>query len=71
MFRIHFDPSVSMFVVQLSFYGLWWRTCRDKEGIRQFPTWADACKWVSDIGLADAYKFHEPAKSVARLAHAR
>lgn len=71
MFRIVFDPEVSMFVVQLSFYGLYWRTCKEQGKPRRFNTYAEACKWVSDIGLCEAYSPLNTAKDIARLVHVR
>ena len=78
MYRIHFDPAVSKFVVQMLIWGLFWETCRQRpEGgepvalPRQFDTYADACKWVSDIGLADAYEVQQPKRTLYSTAHAR
>jgi hypothetical protein len=81
MYRIHFDPTVSKFVVQMLIWGLFWETCMkvhdDQDGPhtvklpRQFHTYADACKWVSDIGLADAYEVQQPKRTLYSTAHAR
>ena len=61
MYRIHFDPNVSKFVVQFLVWGTFWKTCmvhrEDMDGphstklIKLFDTYADAAKWVSDKAL--------------------
>lgn len=68
MFRIHFDHKAGVFVVQVLWCGLIWRTvCETISGCdgavcpqRQFPTYADARLWVEAIGLADLYDEQHP-----------
>ena len=74
MYRIHFDPNVSKFVVQFLIWGCFWKTCmvhrEDLDGphsarlTKMFDTYADAAKWVSDKGIPEAYEVQQPKKSV-------
>ena len=72
MYRIHFDPNVSKFVVQFLVWGMFWKTCmRMKQDTGEggnleyrFETYADAAKWVSDKGIPEAYEVQQPKKSV-------
>lgn len=70
MFRIHFDPSISMFVVQMLYFGCIWRTCylrcEDRDGphsakVRQtFNTYEQARAWTQAKGLDKAYHEQQP-----------
>lgn len=69
MYRIHFDPSVSRFVVQFLIWGIFWTTCRFAKGTDghlpfYFETYADAAKWVSDKGIPEAYEIQPSKKSL-------
>jgi len=81
MYRIHFDPNVSKFVVQFLIWGCFWKTCtvhkEDRDGphstrlAKMFDTYADAAKWVSDKGIPEGYELHEPKKSIYTAIHTR
>lgn len=62
MYRIHFDPMVSMFVVQFLVWGLFWKTCHDENGVVRFSTYPHAAKWVSDKGIPEIYEVQAPKK---------
>lgn len=63
MYRIHFDPRCSSFVVQMLFLSLFWRTCHvitmlddgTSSDPVQFGTYDEARAWVKSIGLDKAY----------------
>ena len=67
MFRVHFDPSNSMFVVQVLRLGLFWVTCRLYERVRSFETYDAACEWTESIGLSRAYKMQAPRTALYSL----
>ena len=81
MFRIHFDPQVSKFVVQMLVWGFMWVTCkehhenRDGPGHAEIPvrfnTFKEAEKWVSDKGLPEAYQRQENVKALYAHPYAR
>lgn len=62
LFRIHFDPATSCFIVQMLAWGFFWRTCCDgSAAVRQtFDTYAQAQEWVKSIGLDKAYREQVP-----------
>ena len=65
MYRIHFDPKISKFVVQVQRFGLLWVTCTvlciDREGpndvylTNTFDTYLKAAEYVTAIGLDTLY----------------
>lgn len=76
MYRIHFDPNTSMFVVQFLVWGFFWQTChaRCDEPVAvklQFETYAEACKWVSDKGIPEAYEVQPKPRTLYTTAPAR
>lgn len=69
MYRIHFDPTVSKFVVQFLVWGLFWKTCQGLDNeldLRPlyFETYADAAKWVSDKGIPEVYEVQAAKKTL-------
>lgn len=62
MYRIHFDPATSCFVVQMLVWAFFWRTCCDgaAEARHTFGTYTQAREWTKSIGLADAYREQLP-----------
>lgn len=72
MYRIHFDPRCSQFVVQFLVWGCFWETCmhmnqetkKSTSTPYYFETYADAAKWVSDKGIPEGYEIQPPKKSI-------
>lgn len=76
MYRIHFDPTVSRFVVQFLVWGIFWKSCMELDKDQDlrtlyFHTYAEACKWVSDKGIPEAYEVQAPRRTLYTPAHAR
>lgn len=61
MFRIHFDPRLGRFLIQVKVNGFFWKNVMklaDKEPISEamtFKTFADAQEHVKSIGLDKLY----------------
>lgn len=61
MFRIHFDPLLGRFIIQVK-TGLFWRTVmglsesKDKQSILMFESYDDAIEHVKVIGLNKLYR---------------
>ena len=69
MYRIHFDPSVGQFVIQVVALALYWRTVRDRSGkIEFFETFEDAMARVDHIGLSRLYRNKSADKFRAYMA---
>ena len=76
MYRIHFDPRISLFIVQVLCWGFWWRTVRHNisRGAhgetpayepRTWNTYEEARKWCRSIGLHEAYGEQQSPKDKA------
>lgn len=62
MFRIHFDPKLGRFIIQVHRFGLLWRSVMalndDSSGTNQmmFKTFDEASSYVKSIGLDKLYR---------------
>lgn len=62
MFRIHFDPKLGRFIVQIHHLGMFWRSVmalnEDKSGtdLLMFKTFDEASEYVKSIGLDKLYR---------------
>ena len=62
MFRIHFDPKLGRFIVQIHYLGVFWRSVmalnEDKSGtdLQMFKTFDEASEYVKSIGLDKLYR---------------
>ena len=56
IYKIEFDPSVGAWMVKLQrFWFFWVPTCENKKP-RLFANYAEAEKWVKEVGLDNVYR---------------
>ena len=56
IYKIEFNPRMSAWTVSLQRYWMLWQVVRDGDGVRTFANYADAAKWVEDVGLDNVYR---------------
>lgn len=56
MWRIHFEPKIGKFVIQVLRYGMFWVSVRGGEEVLSFVTHDDALSHVVHIGLDRLYR---------------
>jgi hypothetical protein len=56
MYKIHFNPEIGKFVIQVLHLSLFWKTVLGENGPLDFMSFDEARKHVSKIGLDQLYQ---------------
>lgn len=70
MYRIHFDPALGKFVVQVLSWGIFWVTVRNGSDFATFATFENAERYITDIGLNKLYENKSADKFRRHMAQA-